>query len=1179
MENPQSATAGDGAHQGGAHHKKDQQPTAQNISLGTKFLFGLKGDVKNNIFFLDDQTVIYPCGHNIVFYNTDDKVQKYIPGIEGSEGISALALSPSKKFLAVCEIAEKAVCCVFDTSTLKRRKILTSMDYNSKSFVSVNFAPSNEKSLLVTLTAEPDIKVILWTWDKAKCFTHQQVGGVSEKMSAIQCSFHNQDSNTVLVTGNNTYKFYRVQDNNILKPTHTSILKKEAHISTNYTCHTWLPDGRLLICTDQGEIMLLEANGDYKMMLQESPCDGFYIECIQTYSKGFIIAGDNGTIMIYDKNEDAKNPYIRNAKLPQNDKKDKGEYSQLLTGIMQSRIRCMALSATDDCIIFTTDNNQLMKVNVNLESPLDESKYEYLIFPFHSRKIEGMDICIKKNYIATCSIDKTVRIWNNSNPPSLEICQVFNEEAYSVAYHPSGFHLIVGFTDRVRMMNVFSKSLKQFHAISIKGCREIKFSNGGHLFACACQNNINVYKFYTGENTPDMIYKSHKGPVKCIAWYDDDSGFISGGWDGIVHCWKLFTDKKDPKDVNPKFHFKLSNQQFSSVANRPDSKQFYYATAIDKTIKLIKEGDEIERYEAGSNISQIQVLHGNRALFAGISENDRPGSIQVIRFPFERIFEIQAHSLPIERLRVSYDNQYLYSAGSDGMFGIFHVVDKDPVKREKEFSQVTQSDEILIEKAERDKIQADIEQLKNKIEVEKQKKEASVAQELDKKMKKINDLKNEIENKTIEQNTRYDQLMMAKHEMENNYKERIKQLIQAHEIEMERRRNDYAEKMDADQQRFDELQAQKDEDNKKFEARLNELTIQHEKIIKELNHEQKIDADRQTQEKNMLAEEIEQMMRAHKEEREKLENDAWEEIDILKDRNKEELAKHIDAGMESKCQLTMVSNEFKTKEAEQKQEENNILKMQNDLSELWKKTNHLKQTIESQDGELKERATTIEDKNRRILDLRKKTQELEKFKFVLDYKIKELKKEIGPREMDIQKLNEQTNKMRQELKHFNRVNQNLALIVDDLRMRQEGLTNEVQNLRQQLDEQESYKKKFKDDVFECLHHITDFKKLKAGVIRLHKKYVKEELKNEAGDTDLHREYANKRRYLENNVNYLRTTLQKDQEVHKKENSKIMSENVYLLQEINDQRKECHALKQKIKQNQLQINEMTMGQSG
>jgi hypothetical protein len=133
-------------------------------------MWGLKSDVKQNIFYLDDQTVVYPCGHNVVIFNMDDKSQKYISGIEGSEGITAMALTPSKKFLAVCERAERAICCVYDMSTLKRKKILTSTDCSSKEFLSVNFAPTNEKSMLVTLTSEP-YHVILWTWDKAKCFT------------------------------------------------------------------------------------------------------------------------------------------------------------------------------------------------------------------------------------------------------------------------------------------------------------------------------------------------------------------------------------------------------------------------------------------------------------------------------------------------------------------------------------------------------------------------------------------------------------------------------------------------------------------------------------------------------------------------------------------------------------------------------------------------------------------------------------------------------------------------------------------------------------------------------------------------------------------------------------------------------------------------------------------------
>jgi hypothetical protein len=72
----------------------------------------------------------------------------------------------------------------------------------------------------------------------------------------------------------------------------------------------------------------------------------------------------------------------------------------------------------------------------------------------------------------------------------------------------------------------------------------------------------------------------------------------------------------------------------------------------------------------------------------------------------------------------------------------------------------------------------------------------------------------------------------------------------------------------------------------------------------------------------------------------------------------------------------------------------------------------------------------------------------------------------------------------------------LGLIVDDLRMRQVGLHNEVKNQRLKLDEQENYKKKFKDDVYECMQFISEYKPLKNSVVRLHKKYVKEEMKNE-----------------------------------------------------------------------------------
>jgi len=152
---------------------------------------------------------------------------------------------------------------------------------------------------------------------------------------------------------------------------------------------------------------------------------------------------------------------------------------------------------------------------MNIDRRCDESKYDFLIAPFHSSQINGMDICLKKQLLATCGHDNTIRIWNYATK-TLDICEVYLDEPMSVAFHPSGMHLVVGFIDRVRLMNVFARNIKKYHELTIKACREIRFSNGGHLFACANQHSIEVFRFYTGERPEEYVFKEHQGKVKCI---------------------------------------------------------------------------------------------------------------------------------------------------------------------------------------------------------------------------------------------------------------------------------------------------------------------------------------------------------------------------------------------------------------------------------------------------------------------------------------------------------------------------------------------------------------------------------------------------------------------------------------------------------------------------------------
>ena len=149
-------------------------------------------------------------------------------------------------------------------------------------------------------------------------------------------------------------------------------------------------------------------------------------------------------------------------------------------------------------------------------------------------------------------------------------------------------------------------------------------------------------------------------------------------------------------------------------------------------------------------------------------------------------------------------------------------------------------------------------------------------------------------------------------------------------------------------------------------------------------------------------------------ERKTKEDEAWTQIDELTDKNKAQLAIYIEQGMESKAELSTQIQELTQLNNHKEQYGRDLMQTRMIYDTQMQDQQKLRQDIELKRTEISERDVTLEEKKVRILDLKKKIQELEKFKFVLDYKIKELKRDIGPREVQIQKLNEQTNKMRSE---------------------------------------------------------------------------------------------------------------------------------------------------------------------
>lgn len=210
-----------------------------------------------------------------------------------------------------------------------------------------------------------------------------------------------------------------------------------------------------------------------------------------------------------------------------------------------------------------------------------------------------------------------------------------------------------------------------------------------------------------------------------------------------------------------------------------------FATGQDKSIREIKDGVEVRRFEQSINLNQIEMMYNGRAFFTGVNEPNKPGSVQVVMYPFKKgkIFEIQAHAQMVNRIRISYDNQFLYTAGADGTLAVFQVIDKNKDKRE----MPTLSQEILIKKKQRDELQQEIRNLQESIKTEERNRSEEQLALLAKYKKKTEDLTREMEEKEQDGHAKMEKIEQETRDMERRYQEEINIKMDKHRDELEKK--------------------------------------------------------------------------------------------------------------------------------------------------------------------------------------------------------------------------------------------------------------------------------------------------------------------------------------------------------------------------------------------------------
>ncbi|KAJ1339895.1 hypothetical protein BSLG_005430 [Batrachochytrium salamandrivorans] len=1022
-------------------------------AVNHKHVFGLNGDVKGNIAYLDEQTIIRNTGAN--------------------------------------------------------------------EFISIGL--SADSKYLVTQTGAPDWMLHYWSWEKSKTFASVKVANLSEKfasqqqnspqsitggpqgagkdskehilgLAVCQVSINPSDCTQICCIGNGIFKLFRYQEGSL------KAMGTQKFDSKNFTAHAWTSDEKVIVGTEDSKIYVFEANGDLTAeishMYERGPTPR-PIHYITSFSKGFIIGCSGGMAALYERTEELSNAGISAVTISQNtshvggtvaqqggSSKDIYRRSREFTVMDDtSQITSMTVSPSEDTLLCTTDSCQIFISSLsNAEVKGEEVKFDQLSQPFHHGQITGMDTCIRKPLIVTCSSDKSVRVWNYLEMTS-ELVKYFPEEAFSVSIHPSGLYILVGFSDKLRAdFPMEDNILQQFMETPFK------YIQRGTLKILEISKDI-MAKF-------DRFF-----------WTADDSRIITAGVDGAIYDWSL-------RDISGG----------SGIV-------------VDSQIVLEIESDCI--------LTQVALSHSGRMMFTGTNN----GLLRAMKFPLgsesKDFQEHHGHSSAITKIRVSYDDQYLFTTSEDGCLYIFKIFDRDgrSIKRERD---IVYADEILVTKSDLEEKNSLMSDLKTRVEELKMENEYQLRlkdMNFNEKIKEVTEkFMQEIEALKITST-----VLRTDKEEETRHEEEMAKEKSRHSNELMELENAHNSKLMAEYEKYQELQISTAELQEQWEKQMREIQHTKDRALDDLTKH----FEAQLKEKQLEIDKLQDEMKRQLQNFERIsietEQDADVEVLELKHRYEKKLKEEREIVLRLKGENGIMRKKFNTLQGEIDTHKGEITKMYNEEKKLHSVIKSLEKDISGLKKEIQERDETIQDKEKRIYDLKKKNQELEKFKFVLDYKIKELKKQIEPREQDIQGMTQQIKDMNVELDHYHRANADLDLAISDLKLKLKAAEKEVATERSKVNSGVALIRRFKIDLSETVQYVQEPKLLKTSLKRLYQKYCKESsLATDPIEVDIQQEYSRQREYLERTVASLRHKTAKDQAIHRSDNVRIMQENVTLI---------------------------------
>jgi len=1142
-------------------------------------IFGVRQNVVNAPLFADEHTLLLPAGGQMVRYRLDGLPQKFIQNTapNAPKGTAtAIALSSTRRHLAVAESlpgqGAQPHIIIYDLlhdSSKRQRLITMPAEVSFNEIISMDFSPDGK--YLIAQGAQPDWMLCMWLWEKNKLLSVVKSTNPAGN-PVTQVSFNPSDNTQICVTGQHIFKYLRYTEGHLKQHGTQKVDPK------NYTAHAWLTGERMALTCDTGKLYILE-NGDMKDVIDLNKVDleegqegydeaethvstddfqtnmasqigggesGLSAVTVCPVGAGFAVSTSNGLTYLYEVEDTkgAENYYRLSKRIKLNE--GSLHVDDFVTRLTASPVNefLVALSAQRGLYQFSL-------ATAHLEASQDTT-WELLGAGSHAGPIVDMSVCSRKPLVATCAQDNTLRIWNYETQ-QCEISKRFAEDMSSCSLHPNGLHVLIGFSDKLRLMNLLIDDVRVFKEYPIRGCRLSSFSHGGHLFAVVHGHVIMVYSTSTFESVQNL--QGHSQKVRCLSWSPNDQILVSCGSDGAIYQWNPVKGER----IN-----EIVNRGVDYTSATIDNQERIWACATDGQIREIKGGEITRQVKIDTPLTCIGL--SGRLLF-GTTVN---GTLRCISQPLTdpcEFSEFPGHSDAITRMVSTIDGKNLITASNDGSIIVWNSYERDQKSVDHGRDLGNQwAEEVLVSRSDLEEKNREIIELKTRVE------ELKMENEYQLRLKDMsyNEKMKELTEKFVQEmealKVKSQLYKTEKEKQASAFEEDITRLNENHDREIVDLEQSNNQKLMFEYERYQELQAKSQKTQTDYEHRLQELEEEKESAIERLSssYEQKL--QELTNQLKQQEEERRQAHREHEETKKQIEEDADREIVEMRQKYEKQLRDRLEENMQLKGESGILNKKFNSLNKDIEGHKQDKRKLHVEMEKLGNIIKGYEKDMQALRKEIQERDETINEKEKRIYDLKKKNQELEKFKFVLDYKIKELKKQIEPHVNEIKLNKEQINEMEAELERFHKANTSLELEKTTLKQKLRACETELHMQRQKVRDCRSVIKTIKIELHKCAGKIQEPSELKKSVTSLHAKYCSSaegapNTKNESQvDTSSAEEKAQQlmmrqREHLEGALHTLRTKMSKDNDVQRADHIRIMQENVHLIAEINELRKE------------------------